>query len=192
MKSKIEKNELNVMCHRCGKKLLSIKSIELGGINQSFSVLCNECYLNSQSQPEEYAERIRIKGEIKDLNELATRKVKEVGSARLVKDTPEEWGDKKKTIDKGVDREDTPEEWEGKAKAFDDMHDILKPYHKEAEYYPDTLKRVLEDKEKKTITTFLKDTASYNHFYKGEPRVMENNKGEGYEITVKLLNNKKK
>jgi len=48
-------------------------------------------HLNSQAQPEEYAERIRIKGEIRDLNKLATQKVKEVGSARLVKDTPEEW-----------------------------------------------------------------------------------------------------
>jgi len=55
--------------------------------------------LNSQSQPEEYAERIRIKGEIRDLNKLATQKVKEVGSARLVKDTPEEWGELKEILD---------------------------------------------------------------------------------------------
>lgn len=43
--------------------------------------------------------------------------------------------------------QDTPEEWE-KAKEFDKIHDILKPYHKEAEDYSDTLKRVLDDRER--------------------------------------------
>jgi len=33
-----------------------------------------------------------------------------------------------------------------KAEAFDELHDILKPYHKEAEDYTDTLKRVLSER----------------------------------------------
>lgn len=70
---------------------------------------------------------------------------------RIPEDTPEELTGKKKEVDKGVDREDTPEEWEEKAKEFDKIHDILKPYHKEAEDYPDTLKRVLDDREREVL-----------------------------------------
>ena len=159
MKSKIEKLEEFNWLEGRDSLTIAFDNTIIRKVNEIID------YLNSQSQPEEYAERIRIKGEIKDLNELATQKVKEVGSARLVKDTPEEWGEE-----------------------FDRLYRTsigtleLKDY----------VKQLLEDKEKETITTFLKDTASYNHFYKGEPRVMENNKGEGYEITVNLLNNKKK
>ena len=44
-----------------------------------------------------------------------------------------------------------------------------------------------------TLTDFLNDTASYNSFHKGKPRVMRNGlSGEGFEIRVSKLNNKKK
>ena len=48
-------------------------------------------FVKMREEAEEHERKIRIKGEVRDLNELATQKLKEVGSAKLVKDTPEEF-----------------------------------------------------------------------------------------------------
>lgn len=126
---------------------------------------------NSQSQPEEYEEPEEVKCHCGKCG-------KEIESMNL----QGEWACEE------CEGKDTPEEWEDKIdEIFREGYSITT-----RKKVLDCVEQLLEDKEKKTITTFLKDTASYNHFYKGEPRVMKNSKGEGYEIIVNLLNNKKK
>lgn len=59
-------------------------------------------------------------------------------------------------------------------------------------YTEDEVQQLLDDRERETIKNFLDTTASYNSFFKGEPRKMGKEGGVKYEIVVVKLNSKKK
>lgn len=51
------------------------------------------------------------------------------------------------------------------------------------------IEKLLDERERGAIDTFLKDTASYNSFHNGRPRTMRNGlSGEGFEVRVSKLN----